>query len=392
MQTNKWKSVMEACVSNNGNDVKQGMQEFKELFIKELNHSDPTKRIKPDFVSLKSLAEAMLAINGNDYFDWNQDTKSISEALNTTLFPFITGELIHNVIIDKYNYWTDRLSAVYNEYTSTQAKYEYFAGIRAAAAPELVPQGHPYQTYTFNEKQCRCRVEKFGHNVELTRELVLADQFGNVRDDAAAAGEKLGMIFHRAVVETIMDSARTDFNESSSEAFWYGGSAQTVFSDDHSSIDGQTNDNSQAVAFGDTGLESAYELAGNMKDEAGDYILNDLKVCLVQPKLYKTAWQIFNPALPYTPGSSNFDPNFWKEGGSGRILPIASPYVSSNTAWYIGDFAREIRVYWGWRPETRSQGSESDANFERDIVLRYNASMKFGVCRSDYRRSIKGNS
>ncbi len=72
-------------------------------------------------------------------------------------------------------------------------------------------------------------------------------------------------------------------------------------------------------------------------------------------------------------------------------MVVESPYMASTTEWYIGDPTRMARLYWGWKPATAVQGSNSDASFDRDVIQRYKSSMKLGVALGDYRYLIKGN-
>ena len=388
MLNNRFQNIIESRISANGNDTAKGCQDFAETFIQELNVGDAnSKKINPRRVSLKSLAEALISFQYDKPFSWDASPDRIREALNSTHFPWITGELIHNMLVEGYQIWKMAVEPLVEEFDSTAAQYEYFAGIRAGKMPTKVHQGEPYQERSFDEKECRCELAKFGEIVNMTRELILADQTNEVMAFAKNNGEKLGKILHRMVIQTITDTARTDLGESTSTALYYAGSAQTVYSDDHSAIDGQTNDNSSTGVINATGAEAAYTLMAGMKDEAGDEILVDPSVVLTAPSVFPTAWKFFSTPLPYEPGSSNLTPSFWKDGGGGKIMPIQSPYITS-PYWYLGNPKRQTRLYWGWRMETSSQGGASDAAFDRDVIARFKSSMKFGVALSDYRYMI----
>jgi len=127
-----------------------------------------------------------------------------------------------------------------------------------------------------------------------------------------------------------------------------------------------------------------------MKDEEGRYILAMPKVLLVNPSLYRTAWQ-FTSDDPQ-PDTGNNGSNFYKKALG--LTAMQSPYVGTgggaSTDWYLGDFKRQLVWIWAKRPYTDSEGADSASAFERDIVARFKYGYWGGCGHRDTRYIVKG--
>ncbi|MFV2015940.1 MAG: hypothetical protein ACC656_10950, partial [Candidatus Heimdallarchaeota archaeon] len=107
------------------------------------------------------------------------------------------------------------------------------------------------------------------------------------------------------------------------------------------------------------------------------------------------AWQIFNSDAylkdPSHAGTGIYhQPNpFGPQGPAGRFNVIGSRYLASETSWYIGDPAKQMKWLWVWRPSTASLAASSDLAFFNNIVVTYKFSYHGGVGHCDYTYIIK---
>lgn len=407
MITSHLRSIAENHVQDAG-DTKEGLQRFATQMVEGIRNGIDGKRIglsgavidyqngSPVYashpVSLRQVLEATVgvAFKGQDYTSWS--AKQLSESLNSSQFPNITTELIHQTIMPGFNYITEEANMLVFEDNSDRPDYDYLAGLTAGQRASRVGQRMPFPQATVREKLARIQLDKFGEIIELSKELVIADRTGSVVRAASELGKKLGLIKSRLIFETAVDTTRTDLEESTKAGFYFDGSARDVYASTHTTLDSQTNNNTATNALETSALDTAYNYFSRITDEAGDIIVANPNILLVVPGLRQTAWNLTTAAT--NPSTANRADNFYSSRTGVGLVPrvVSSPYVGSGTtAWYLGAFSEEIVWLWGWRPQTLSQGSDSDAAFERDIVQRYRHDFKGGCGRLDYRKSYKGN-
>jgi hypothetical protein len=291
-----------------------------------------------------------------------------------------------------FNYMTEEANMLVYEDNSDRPDYDFIAGLTAGQRASKVGERMPFPQATVREKLARIELGKYGEIIELSKELVIGDRTGMVVKAAADLGKKLGLIKSRLIFQTAVDAVRTDMEEATSTALFFDGSARTVYASTHITVDGQVNANSATNALETPALDTAYTYFANIKDEAGDIITSFPTVLMVVPGLRQTAWNLTTSAT--NPDTTNRANNFYSANSGVGFVPkvISTPYIGTGTtAWYLGAFAEEMVWLWGWRPQTLSQGADSNVAFERDIVQRYRHDFKGGVGRLDYRKSYKGN-
>jgi len=271
---------------------------------------------------------------------------------------------------------------------TSRPDYEYIAGVRAISKMPRVRPGQNYPVSDIGEKSVRIEVAKFGEILEIERELVLSDQTGQILNRARMAGEMMGEHRHQFIVETIQDSARTALDEATSTALVYNGSAVTVYSSDHTAVDGVTNDNlASSSAISTASMDTVYGLFGVMTDEKSRYITVVPKAILVHPTKFRTAWSMCTDLSLESTSSANRGANFYAQKLG--LVPYQSPYISTTTDWYVGDFAKQTVWMWYWKPAVDRQGVDSDAAFERDVVARFKYYYSAGCGLRDYRWVVK---
>ncbi len=398
MNGRQLRSFAEACVSRQGSPEK-GLKEFSDTLVEKIRGDEKGKLGFPgskvqgvtETVGVRDIFKVTTGLMyPNEDFD-SMSKKEFIEALNTSMFPNITGELINQTIMQSYAYALAGVMNLVTELDSKKQDFDYIPGFLAPDGMARVKEGLPYPVTHFGEKLARVQLEKYGRIIELTREMILGDQTGQIVRIAQRVGDKYGIVQHRLIIQTAIDGARTDLEEATSTAFYLDGSARTVFATTHSTVDGQTNANtpsSGAVPSSST-IDAAFAYAGVITDEKGDYTtqLGYPHALCRAGATEKTLWEFFySKGKPDTTDRAD---NFYAEKTKPSIF--TSPYISA-TAWYLGDFSKDLVWLWTWKPETVSQGQDSNASFERDIIARFKWDFKGGCGRTDYRHAYKGNS
>lgn len=380
--------IREAEVNNAGGDVREGLR----VTTLKLTERIRKNNIPLEAFSLRNLYENVVAPIHPNVDVREGSVEDISEALQTSGFPTITRSLIHNTVMAEYSNNLAGADRLVTEDNTNQSKYEIVAGFTAGEMPERVRETMPFPEGHIHEKEARIEIMKTGKIMEISREMVRSDQTGKLVNRARAAGEKMGLVRHRLIVQTLTDTARTDLGESSSTALYFNDSARTVFANDHSSWDYKAgaNDNLGSTAFGHDGLAAARLLGKKLKDENGDPIMWVPRMLAIPDDLGVAAMQL-RTSIGET-GTANNDVNFFGPNGAERFDIFSSPYIDgSATEYYYGDFPKDLMWLWLFRPQTIAQGRNSDASFERDIVQRFRSDWSGGCGRIDYRHTIQGS-
>jgi len=364
-------------------NVKEGLQRFKNDVVSWIK----SKEITSSDIHIREIFDATVMQENPDLDLATIDTVGLAEAIGPTVFPSITGELIASELLPAYQYRVGEVEDLVSVGTTKRWDYEYIAGMRAITKMPRVYPGQQYPLADWGEKKVRVEIAKFGQILELEKELIISDQTGQLITRAQEAGATMGDHRHEFIIDTVTDNARTALEESSSTAMYYDGSTRTVYANDHSSWDAYANDNLAASsALGTAGLRTVYGLFGTMQDERGRYINAMPKQILVHPTKYPEAWQhVTDISMPDAVESGS---NFFKSKLG--LKAYQSPYIGGNTTdWYVGDFQRANRWLWFQKPKVDKQGKDSDAAFERDVVLRFKYSYSGGCCIQDYRFLVK---
>jgi hypothetical protein len=306
-------------------------------------------------------------INSNADFVPKLRVKDMYEALQSTVFPKAIGAMIHKYVIDAY----DATPTIGDQLVTTvpsNKKTETIVGFSAAETPELVPEGTPYQDSSIGEKFVTIDNNKYGRLISITEETVMFDQTGQIINRCQDIGEKAALYREKQIVEAVA-------NIDSPSKYRPAG----VATDFYSSTLGNTV--SVTTALSDSSFASVKDLMDNMQDSEGDPILINRAglILLVPAELEIYAWKQMNSTQ--ITGSSNNDPNYWK--GTYKIL--SSPFLTTATTAYIGDFKRD----WWWTQvyplQTMKHVEPSEANWSRDVIAQFKVRYYGGIGAVDYR-------
>lgn len=368
------RQILEGQLSQYPSEPKKAEKAAADQIVRLLK----TGKIVPEQVSIREVFDQFCDRDRTLDFEGEGASKRIAEAMAASDFPYITGKLISSKVIEAYDYALGDVAELVTEVPS-KVSTEDIAGFTAAENLERVELGMPYEETVMGEKRTQISNSKFGRLISLYKESILFDQTGDMLVRASRIGDKMGIHRHRFIIEKTCSLACDATGEDADKSLVYGGTAYALFSNDHSSIDNQTNDNLASESLSTSGMTNVLALGRRLKDEQGDAIVWIPKVLLVPPELEEAAWQLFNATDKYDADERALNPY------KGKHKPIVSPFLTDTNRWYLGDPRKQMRWQWVWKPAVEQQTSTSEAAFERDIVQRYKISYMGGCGATDYR-------
>ncbi len=341
------------------------------------------KKINTSNVSFNELFEVL--VNHDNKINLRMDSaERIAEAMASSSFPVITKQLLHPTVIGAYELAFGDMGKLITEIPVARDE-EKLVGFTDPQGLERVGQLMPYEESVLDEKYILLKSFKFGRIISLSREMILFDQTGQIVERARRIGEMAG--YHKA--EFIINKAcslttKTITGEGANKSLFWNGNSVTMYANDHSSFDVQTNDNLIDTALSTVGLKAAMILKRKQKNQVGQFVNVTLPIdLLIPPDLEETAWMLVNSEHQYDTADNAKNPY------KNKFNIIISSFLTDTTDWYIGNFAKQ--TYWGtvWPIEISEQTSNSEKAFENDIVSRFKVSYFGGCNTSDYKYVVK---
>lgn len=300
--------------------------------------------------------------------------KELSEAVNTSQFPIITGELISKKIMDSY----DAYPKVADELVTTmpsKLQIDKVPGLWLKGTLEDVQEGHDYpHAADMEEEYVQVAGTKRGLILDITEEAVMFDQTGSILMKAGRMGDKLAQDREDKVLYCIQDATVSGVNY----YVWYPAGTRTALyrasNAASANVAGGTIYANQVTdALADyTDIQAALDLFALMKDNDGKHIRVMPKILLVPLKLETMATRLIsNEFLPGTTTGVGYNEKnpFWN-----KFKVIATPHIDdvSNNDWYIGDPKRQFveKVVIPLQIQVR-RDKTNDLSWERDIKASY---------------------
>lgn len=378
MREGNIRNIQEAHIKDAGGDMQEGQRRTVEQLVRLIEDG----KFTIDDSSIKVVWEAM--VNEDRRLDMN-DAVRVTEAMTASSFPYFTEKLISKTIIDQYNYALGDVGLLVEE-TDSKNRKETIVGLDAGEGLEKRGEMEPTTQMHYTQKYVEIKNTKFDKACSLTKELVVMDKTGELIRRAKQIGEKGGLHRHRFIVQKACSLACTATGEAADKSLTINGTARALFSSDHSAWDDVTNDNEDATAFGFAGIKALDILLAGMTDKEGDEIVVMGRQLLVPPELRIQALQLQDS--PGEPGTANRNSNPFK----GQLIVIPTPILTSAGVYYYGDFPKQTRWQWVWKPTILVLTSNSESYVLSDILQTFKYSYMGGCGNTDYRFVTKGGS
>lgn len=298
--------------------------------------------------------------------------REISNAATASQFPKITQTLIHQVLMEGYEFAlkAEEIPFLVTEVSSDKER-ETIAGVESAGEPELTLEAQQYPAGKPIEKDVEIRNHKFGKTLAFTKELMLFDKTGGqIMDRAEQFGEKGGRHRRRWIFEALTDVAITATGQAVNTVWNYKGTTAAVYANDHTSQYNRANDNLQVTQLGEVGMNDAFTLLQNMTDFWGSEIEVVGEVLVVPSGKISEAVKLADSGD--NPDSANRGINVVKTLGWIKKV-ITDPVLDSQSqfVWYYGRPNRMLRWQWVWEPMTVDEGPEASKDIIMNLVYSY---------------------
>jgi hypothetical protein len=369
-------SVRQLIESRNG-DMKRVVRELADGLAKK--DDDPNKMKFEDF-SIKEM-----------YFACAQSTL---ESVDVTQFPVLTATLVERKIIEAY-----REAALIGDQLVTP----FPSNLQTSVIPGAFVQGNlrdiqPGMPYEHDgdvaEKFVQITGVKRGSILDVTWEAVKFDQTGLILMTAGRFGQRAAIDREQRIIWTILDVTIGNINYWAWFPSVAGVATRTAIWSLAVAGGPHPQSNLIANALQDwTDLDAAKTLLALMQDDNGDAILNVPKILLVPASLDTIAQRLIsNQIVP-----SNWNNTTLGSGGENnpfhnkfQVLSSALLDGQSTREWFLGDFKRQFveKVVFPLEVLTRPM-SNTDDEFERDIVAQYKVRHWTQVGALDYRFCVK---
>lgn len=360
------------------------------------------QQLSVDDFSYRELAEACDVLPQlRRMRDWSPDGVPVASLLresapgvNTSLFQVVTGELIGRKVIEGYEDRTGFIGDKLVTVMSSRTRNAKIAGFRALSGPTEVHEGHPYEESTFEEKHVTTAESKQGRILSINEELLAFDQTGEINRRAMALGFYLRQERERTIVRAVTDA------DAGSGRYVYRpkGTGETLYAADGSNRNWVGSGNTTSTSFNAavplvdwTDIDHVLNYrATEVKDDRIDGttrpIVCPVKQLLVPEKLRGTARSLIH-STEISVTTDDQETRF-ANPVHGMVEVLSSPFIDEQGGqavndWYLGDFKKQFLWTEIWPVQTFLQRAESEAAFDRDVVLRVKVRYFGGVSAVD---------
>ncbi len=348
--------------------------------------------IRDLFVSLHENGEELL----NSIMPNKSGGRTLFEAQNavdTSAFSSITGQIIFNKIRDAYQdpvfLWPDLCETMQTEFLNG----ERIPGIgRIGDLAQPVGEGMIYPTVGLNEEYTdTVPTVKRGMVVPVTREIIIADRTGILARVAGEVGYWMGVNKEKRIIDLAVGNTN-NYNRNGTATNTYLTAGAYINSQTGNALDGQAN---EWRAF-----EKSDLLFDAITDpNTGEPIIVMADTIIVPSALMRTAARILSATEVVTVDNRQngatirtASPNPYK----GRSLKVlSSPYVKlrsgSSTLWWYGNPKKAFLYPEVWGIETTQAASNNEVEFMQDIWARYKVSERGAAQVLEPRAMIQNN-
>lgn len=316
-----------------------------------------------------------------------------NDAVDTTAFQNILGQVIFNRILESYNEAgsaIDPLIRVENTGFASEKIYG-MTPILGDFGEHVVHEGEPYPEFGFGEDWIQTpETEKRGGIVSITRELIFFDRTGQALRRARTVGTELGYNRRLRWIDVLIGYIN-NYNRQGTTYNTYQTTGDWV------------NKLTGVELLDWSDIDEMLALFGDMTEPYNDrpVLTATPSTVIVMPPKEGTARRLLAPGSITTITNAGTTEQTQANAYAGRFNLISDYLIyqreklrnatGAGTRWYVGDPREAFAYYQNWAIGVRVQGSDSNASFERDIEIRYRADER-GVAGVENPRAIaQGN-
>jgi hypothetical protein len=269
----------------------------------------------------------------------------LQEALTTSDFPLLFGDILDRQVLAAYREWPSVWTAI-----ARRAVVSDFRNVKvfppawgADSRLDEVREQAEYPEAKINEQAAiQYAVKKYGRRIGFSWEAITNDDLQQLTDIPQRFGRAARRTESRAVIDLYVDAS---------------GPHASLYTSGNKNIINATNAGGAFTAVNPplsiAGLQQAYAVLANMKDENGEPMFLDAVTLVVPPALEVTAQNILNatsieattlgaggaPPNPATAGEQRLVIQNWMRN---RLTLVVDPYIpmvassaNGNTSWFL---------------------------------------------------------
>lgn len=297
-------------------------------------------------------------------------------ATSTGDFVAITGQLLFNQVKDGFESEEFKFSALVPTVTSKlldEEKIPEMGELGDVAETVLEGEEYPEIGYGSNFYTWPASIKK-GFKVSLTREALFADLTGKVTEPAASGGKSMGLYKEKRLIDALIGVINNySRNGTATDTYLTSGAytnASVIALESEEDID------LVVQAMGETLHPDTSEPIELLKDQAQLVCVPQLERLAMRittaEQIRQTANSVETLAPPFLKHALQvLASNLFYQ----RVLLTQTNATKAKTWWFLCELQKLLAWKEIWAMEMLTQGSGSNANFEKDIVLRW----RFGL-------------
>lgn len=345
--------------------------------VEHLTEAIEQGHLRPHDFSVRDLAESLIV----DGAEWVRgldprssrvtDVLEAANVVDTSAFSNITGQIVYSAVIEAFqseDFIADRMTTT----IQTQFDGEKVPGIgKIGDQAQVVDEGMQYPTVGIGEEFIDTpSTVKRGLIVPVTKEAVFFDRTGIILERAREVGEALGISKEKRVLEVVVGDVNPYKRNGTGNNTYLSSGAYINISASNALVDW-------------TDVETAELLLDAITDpNTGEPVIVRADTLIVPSALKRTAMRLISAtevrhglgtagsvAGPQTVGGNPIGNEF--EVVSSRYLGLAT---GDATTWFLGNPRRAFWYMENFGITVVQAPANSEAEFNRDIVMQFKAS------------------
>ena len=339
--------------------------------------------LRPEDFSLRDLAEATLSTQRVRSMDPREGGVAVMEstgAVDLTAFSNITGQIIRTKLLEAYAQEAFVLSKLVDT-IPTRLDGEKIAGVgRIGDNVAEVQPGMPYPNLGFGEDYIETpQTTKRGFIVPVTKEAIFFDRTHLILQRASEVGEVLGLNKEKRLLDLLLGVTNN---------YKWKGTAYNTYSaaGTGTAPDGTWINQLDKELIDWTEVDAAEQLFADILDpNTGEPVLVQSTTVMVMPAYRHAAHRVFKAAeITYNSSNDAVATTAANPLGNYKVVEsrlayrrlIAAGKTAANAKkwWFLGDFKKAFAYMENWPITVTQSSSNSEAEFNQDIVVRFKAS------------------
>ena len=319
-----------------------------------------------------------------------------ADVVKTSTFSNITGQIFYSAVLEQYNLAANVFTPMIPT-IPTQLDGEKIAGIGGIGdLASVVAEAEAYPNVGVNEDWIRTpSLRKRGMIIEITREALFFDRTNQLLQQANQIGTWLGINTEKRAIDCIIDENTTAHRYNRKDR-----GAVATYGDNSGNHDWDNLQASNALVDW-TDIDGAAQLLYAITDPNTGEPINlgvTRPMLICARELEMTAKRIVNStqvehASPGYATSGNpvvmYSPNPVSNTFDVMTSPLVASRLGTDTSWFYGDPSKAFRRMENFPLAVIDAPANSEAEFQRDVVIRKRVSQRDAFVTFDPRYMVK---